>query len=749
MTSKSLTRSLLAVVLSALAATEKPAVSQTAPTNHGTISGAVRDKASREGLPGVHVIIDGTTLGAATNLEGRFTIGNVPPGTYRVRASSIGYLPEVKTGVVVNAAQNTELSFVLGETSVEVPEVVVTASKRPQSFMETPASVSVVSARQIEQQNFVELDDMLEFTPGVNIMGGQINIRGSSGYSRGAGSRVQFLVDGVPMLPGDSGDIKWDALPPNEIERVEIVKGASSSLYGSNALGGVINVITKDPSDKPFTGVRGTFGLYGEPYFSEYDWTGRTLSYNNQDLTHSRAIGNLKIRASVGRRESTGFGENQHYHRFSAFTKAKYNFSSTTFATVYANYARDRHGEVIQWKGPKDPYEVPPENTGDVTFSYRVQAGATLRAVLGKRATLKLRNSYFGNGFDNQLADPEENPFCGTNSDTINVKANKDDFEAQLDFEWNAQHASTFGVAAALDFIDATLYGNHEGRDFGGYAQHEWRPTPVFTATGSLRFDHRWVDTGVKEYHLNPRLGLVYELSTQVSLRASAGRGFRAPSMAEMFTCTRAGGFTVIPNQDLSSEIAWSYEVGGQFVLNPFLLNTALFWSDYDDFIEGTFVIKQSKSVIQFQNLSRARIRGAEIELNAGFWRKRLNVGLGYTYLNPRELEQYNPDGSVTAVDRPLAYRPEHLLTGNFSLILGRYSMGFDSRYVSRIERVQVYPDDPRVSQKVTNIRLGATYGPAELTLNAYNLLRYSYTQIERNMEPMRSIALTMAIGLQ
>ncbi len=746
---KSLTRSLLAFVLSALVVTAPPALSQTAPTSRGTISGVVRDKDSGESLPGVNVIIDGTTLGAATNLEGRFTVSNVPPGTYRVRASIIGYLAGVKTGVAVNANQNTELNFALGQTSVEVPEVIVTASKRPQSFMETPASVSVVNARQIEQQNFVELDDMLEFTPGVNIMGGQINIRGSSGYSRGAGSRVQFLVDGVPMLPGDSGDIKWDALPPNEIERVEIVKGASSSLYGSNALGGVVNVITKDPSDKPLTAIRGTFGLYGDPYFPEYEWTGRTLSYNNQDLTHSRAIGNLKIRASVGRRESTGFGENRHYHRFSAFTKAKYNFSPATYATVYANYARDRHGEVIQWKSAKDPYEVAPENTSDVTFSYRVQAGATLRAVLGKRATLKLRNSYFGNGFDNELADPEENPFCGTNNDTISVQANKDDFEAQVDFEWNTQHASTFGLAGTFDFIDATLYGDHEGRDFGGYVQHEWRPIPVFTATGSLRFDHRWVDTGVKEYHLNPRLGLVYQLSTQASLRASAGRGFRAPSMAEMFTCTRAGGFTVIPNQDLSSEVAWSYEVGGQFILNPFLLNTALFWSDYDDFIEGTFVIKQSKSVIQFQNLSRARIRGAEIELNGGFWKKRLHFGLGYTYLDPRELEQYNADGSVTAVDQPLAYRAEHLLTGNVSLVLGHYSMGFDSRYVSRIERVQVYPDDSRVSQKVTNIRVGATYGPAELTLNAYNLLRFSYTQIERNMEAMRSFALTMAIGLQ
>jgi outer membrane receptor protein involved in Fe transport len=219
--------------------------------------------------------------------------------------------------------------------------------------------------------------------------------------------------------------------------------------------------------------------------------------------------------------------------------------------------------------------------------------------------------------------------------------------------------------------------------------------------------------------------------------------------MAEMFTCTRVSGFTVIPNQDLSSEIAWSYEVGGQFVLNPFLLNTALFWSDYRDFIEGTIVSKQSKSVIQFQNLPRARIRGAEIEVNGGLWKKRLHFGVSYTYLDPRELEQRNSDGSVTPSDLPLAYRPKHLLTGNVSLSLGRYALGFDSRYVSRIERFRVYDTDPRVSQKVSNLRFGVTFKSLECTLNVYNLFRYHYTQIERNMESMRSFALTMAVALE
>ncbi len=716
-------------------------------TARGVIMGVVKEKDTNAVLPGANMILEGTTLGAASDLNGRYLIRAVPPGTYSLRATVIGYLPNVVSSVKVSAGDTVRLNFVLSQTTIDVPEVVVTASRRAQSFLETPASVSVVGAQRLQEQNFVTVDRMLEFIPGVNLMGGQINIRGSSGFSRGAGTRVLLLVDGVPMLPGDSGDIKWDALPPNEIDHVEVVKGAASSLYGSNALGGVINVITKDPSEKPVTVLRNSAGIYDDAYYDEWQWTERTLSFNNQDVSHSRAIGNLKLRGSLGRRESTGYQQNGHYHRFSGYLKAKYNFSPTSYFTAYANYARDRHGDVIAWKSENDPYEVDADATGDVTLSKKLQIGGTYRTLLNQKMTLQLRNAYYTNGFDNRLADDVANPFCLTHGDTIHVRAYKNDFEAQFDYEWGAKHATTFGGAATLNFIDATLYGEHDGRSFAGYVQHEWRPNPVFTATGSLRFDHNYVDTGLKEYHLNPRLGLVYRLSPRSSLRVSTGRGFRAATMAEMFTCTRAGGFTVIPNPNLGSETAWSHEVGAQFVLSNFLVNSALFWSDYDDLIEGDFVTKRSVQVIQFQNFNRARIRGAELEVNGSVWQKRINFGASYTYLDARELERRNSQtGAIEKLDEPLAYRAKHLLTGTATLNLGKFSFGADSRYVSRVQRVRVYEDDPRVAQKVTNLRAGWRMKPVEITLNAYNVFQYNYTQVERNIEPLRSYALTTAL---
>ncbi|MDZ7288989.1 MAG: TonB-dependent receptor [candidate division KSB1 bacterium] len=722
---------------------------QPVSSSRGVIAGTVQDQKTRELLPGTNIMVEGTTLGAASDIDGRFLIRGVPAGTYRLQASLLGYVSAIAAGVKVVANETTRVDLKLTVSAIEMPEVVVTATKKAQSFMESPVSLSVVSARQIQDQNQVQLDDVLEFTPGVNMMGGQINIRGSSGFSRGAGSRVLLLVDGVPMLPGDSGDIKWDALPPSEIDHVEIVKGASSALYGSYAMGGVVNVITKDPGDRPQTNIRATGGIYDKPYYKDWDWTDRTLTYNNQDISHSRAFGNLKIRASLGRRESTGYSENGHYHRFSGYTKAKYIFSPTSYLTAYANYAHDRHGEALTWLDTNHPFQVSPDATGYVTTSSKLQAGGTFRSLLNSRTTLKLRGSYYRNTIENDLADPRVNPFCQQSGTHIEVLANKGELETQLDLELADGHATTLGAVGIFDFIDATLYGNHNSWDGAAYLQHEWKPNSIISSVGSVRFDYHWVDTGLIEYHLNPKFGLVYTPTSSLSLRASSGRGFRAATMAEMFTCTQAGGFTVIPNPNLSSEIAWSHEVGAQFIAAHFLVNSALFWNEYQDLIEGDFVTKRSRQVIQFQNFNRARIRGAEVEINGALWKRHLNFGVGYTYLDARELERRDSQtGESRKVNDPLAYRARHLLTGNVTLSLGRFSLGADSRYASRIEAVRVYPNDPRVSQKVTNLRFGADFKPLTLMLNIYNVFQYNYTQVERTMEPIRSFALTTALEL-
>lgn len=124
-----------------------------------------------------------------------------------------------------------------------------------------------------------------------------------------------------------------------------------------------------------------------------------------------------------------------------------------------------------------------------------------------------------------------------------------------------------------------------------------------------------------------------------------------------------------------------------------------------------------------------------------------MTIGGSYTYLDARQLERRNDlTGNLEKVDEPLQYRPKHLLTGQATLALGRYFFGVDSRYVSKVS-FAVFPDQPHVAQKVTNFNAGVRILPAEITLNVYNAFDYYYTQVESNLEPIRSVALTTAFA--
>ncbi len=177
---------------------------------HGRLEGRAIDRRSGEALLGVNILLEGTVLGQITDLDGRFAIARIPAGRYSLRASMVGYKMLQQNDIVIQAGKTTSLQLQLESTLIETADVVVTASKRRQSIQESSTSVGVMTSHNLAQKNEIYLDKVLENASGVNFIGSQVNIRGSSGYNYGAGTRVLMLIDGVPILPGDSGDLKWD-----------------------------------------------------------------------------------------------------------------------------------------------------------------------------------------------------------------------------------------------------------------------------------------------------------------------------------------------------------------------------------------------------------------------------------------------------------------------------------------------------------------------------------------------------------
>ena len=140
--------------------------------------------------------------------------------------------------------------------------MVISANKYEEKLGDVSVSMAIIKPDLIENKATRDAESIIEQVPGVQINENQVSIRGGSGWSYGAGSRVMVMVDGMPRLAGDANDIKWTAIPLENISQIEILKGASSVLYGSSALNGVINIRTKYPKEKPITKINISNGFY-------------------------------------------------------------------------------------------------------------------------------------------------------------------------------------------------------------------------------------------------------------------------------------------------------------------------------------------------------------------------------------------------------------------------------------------------------------------------------------------------------
>ena len=296
-----------------------------------SISGKVTDSKSKP-IPGVNVILVNTNFGAATDEKGNYVITDLSSGVYTIEFSAIGFEKIRKENISIENKSIT-INIILKEAAIETEEVLVTAGKYEQKKSDLPVSAEVIHSKEFTERNFSNLEDAMRYVPGLNMTEDQISIRGSNGYSRGTGSRALLAIDGLPFYTGDSGDIIWEMIPVLELQRVEIIKGAASSLYGSSAIGGVINSITRDISEKPLTIVNGFYGFYDRPYYSEWDWSGERRPFNGLTLSHSQQIEKFGFNISLTRLEESSYKQDDDFKKYIGFLK-----TVTTSAPIIITY---------------------------------------------------------------------------------------------------------------------------------------------------------------------------------------------------------------------------------------------------------------------------------------------------------------------------------------------------------------------------------------------------------------------------
>jgi len=699
----------------------------------GVVSGRVLDASTGTPVSMAALRVVGTVLLTFADDSGRFELRGVPTGRRRLWVERIGYAPR-ELEVTVGAGARAELEIALEPQAVALGGVVVAATKRELSAPDAPVSVAVLEEEELRLRIPATVADAVAYAPSVQFVGENVNIRGSSGYSRGTGTRVLFLLDGVPANAGDSGGVNWDIVPLTEVSRVEVVKGAGSALYGSSALGGVVNVVTAEPPEQPVTRVRLRAGFYDDPPNAEWIWASQTRGYYSAELSHGRRLGPVGAWLRGGWGTDDGFRENGDLERWNAALRLRLAAAADTLS-LFGSWAREDYGAPIVWcmRGQCDdpyglafqPLRVPVDAADDRTRSDKGRFHLTHRHRWSGPLSSFERFSFQRNDWESRFGDTR----LGAVSDRFGG-------ELRLDWQPGSWLFLITGGEGAYTQVEADLYGSHDLTDLALFAQAELGLTSWLTLTAGARGDIRLVDGGPLSdpwsEELSPRLGIVVAPDALTRVRGSLGRGFRAPTVAELFTATEVGGFRVVPNDALRPERSWAGELGIQRLLTSWLwLDVASFFYEFEDLIEGDTILSERGIEIQFENLPEARVRGVEAMARTSLFGDRLRGHFAYTYLDTED----------KSTGEPLAYRPQHLLTASGTLLSRGLEIGVDYRYASAFDRVQVFTDprtDALVPMRELDVGLAYRLGDQTIRFIVDNALNYAYTTIERNLEPIR-----------
>ena len=699
------------------------------------LSGSVSD-INGEPLLDANIVLIGTELGSATNSKGKFEIKNLSAGTYSLTVSMIGYQSKIIPDINLNE-QSKEINIVLEQISIESREVVITANKYEQNITDLPVSAEVISAEKLSKKDFINLENAMRYVPGVNMTSWQISIRGSSGYSRGAGTRVLLAFDGIPFYTGDTGEIIWESIPISQIERVEIIKGAASSLYGSAAIGGVINVITKKISEGNSTYFKTRLGMWGNPSYDEWKWTNRTRLFNSLTLTHSQKFGDFGIAGSITRIEDMSHKQSGFFHRYIGFLKAEYDFSEFTSTTLFLNSLNQKSGNFLYWKDSRNALIPPEADQGQTVTTNRQLLGLMVNQIINKVFFITFRGSYYRTDWRDQTT--------SANSSITDL------FRGEIQFN-NSLSDKIFlvsGIESSFSKVRSDIFGNPSAFSFGVYSQSEFRFDFPLIATLGLRYDFTKIDTLESSNAFSPKLGLNYKISDNLILRSSVGFGFRAPTLAETFTSTTASGITIKPNPKLKPEKNFTIEVGTNYKpINNLTLDAAIFQNEFYDFIEPG--VDRSDGLIYFDNVVRARIQGAELSVSTKLLNEKLFISLSHTYLWNRDIEN----------KKALKYRPRNSTLATIEYSIFETLLGADFRYWSRVEEIDeelidlgLVPDgENRVAVYVLDLRASYSlqnYGwPLKVNFNVNNVLNYNYVELIGNLAPIRNYTLSLELIL-
>ncbi|MDD5508721.1 MAG: TonB-dependent receptor [Bacteroidales bacterium] len=663
------------------------------------VKGKITDAATSESLVGVNIVVDSTN-GVSTDVRGNYQLV-LSGGSHRLAYSYIGYISVIKE-VQLDSNEVLALDIRLEPQIIELGMAVVSAGKFKQKLSDVTVSMQVIKPDYIQQTNTVNMETVISQMPGVDVLDGQANIRGGSGYSYGAGSRVMVLLDDLPILTADVNEVKWSFLPVESIGNVEILKGASSSLYGSSALNGVINLHTAQPGEVPSTRLSVFSGLYCKPSNEDMAWWWDTRpAFSGASFHHMQRFGDVDFVAGAYAYGDEGYRQEDYEERFRVNAGIRHRPKQIEGFSygMNVNMQQSRSSDFLIWMDADSGAFLQMPEAVSPTRGFRITADpyANYYDDRGNRHSLRTRYYKTYNRFDGE--DQSKN--------------NGSEFyygEYQFHREFVKKWYWTIGTSASYANTDAELFGDHYSSNIALFTQVDKKFLDRLSASLGLRWEHYTLDRKDNESQPVVRAGLNYQAGAFTYVRGSFGQGFRYPSVAEKYTTTSLGSLNIFPNPDLQPETGWSTEVGVRqgLKVGSWLgyLDAAAFWMEYRDMMEFTFGIYMPDTAdiptlddlgFKSLNIGQARIAGLDLMIGGTgkLFRQPVQFFAGYTYMDPVDLS------ADTLENNMLKYRFHHEVKGDVQWDYRNFSAGVSMIYNSHMERIDEAFEDKILGREI------------------------------------------------
>ena len=625
------------------------------------IAGHVLDAHTREHLSFVNVQVEGTALGCLTDESGHFYLKNLPEGELTIVFSMMGYETEKRT-VTLRRDTLIEMNVAIAETSFMIDNVVVTANKYETKQREVATIVNVIPPLIIESTTSNSMADVLNFQTGLRVEETcsncgvpQIRINGLEGQY------TQILMDSRPIFSSLASVYGLEQLPAGMVDRIEVIRGGGSALYGANAIAGVVNIITKEPS-------RNSFNISNTSAFTQTGTYDINTNMNASVVSENQKAGLFLFGVQRNRqqydRDNDGYSDIPHLN--STTVGFRSYFKTSDYSKITAEYHHTtefrRGGYGID---SLQPHESPlteqlKHNIDAATAKWDMYSADNKHFVSVYTSFQHIaRDSYFGTNY---------NPNAyGKSTDIVSVTGAQYRFSypcgiMNADLSAGAEYSYNQLRDQILGYDRNTLQRVHLG---GGYVQNEWKNKQWSILVGGRLEQHSLLDKPV----FSPRANIRYTPIDPIILRLSYASGYRAPQIYEEDLHVGAvGGEVSLISLDENLKPEYSHSISGSIDMykrfGKWDLNLTLegFFTQLND----VFTLVENghdahgNLLLTRTNASGARVAGMNIEAKVGFGHL-LTFQAGYTYNHSRYIEplQWSENPNI-APQRRMFRTPDH-----------------------------------------------------------------------------------------